>query len=64
MDFHIDSILNESVRENVKPITDFTQSELTEGAPVNEKTELRILHDRDNLYIFFPVAPCICGYSY
>lgn len=47
----LDGYLNESVWKNVEPVTDFTQRELTEGAPVSEKTELRILHDRDNLYI-------------
>ena len=47
----LDGVLDESVWKNVEPITDFTQRELTEGAPVSEKTELRILHDRDNLYI-------------
>ena len=47
----LDGVLDESVWKNVEPVTDFTQRELTEGAPVSEKTELRILHDRDNLYI-------------
>lgn len=47
----LDGLLNESVWENVEPVTGFTQRELTEGAPATEKTEVRILHDRDKLYI-------------
>ncbi len=34
----LDGYLNESVWKNVEPVTDFTQRELTEGAPVSEKT--------------------------
>jgi len=46
-----DGLLNESIWEKAEPITDFTQRELTEGAPATEKTEVRILYDEDNLYI-------------
>ena len=47
----LDGLLNESVWKKIEPITGFTQRELTEGAPATEKTEVRILYDRDKLYI-------------
>ena len=47
----LDGFLNEPAWEAIEPITDFIQRELIEGAPVSERTELRIMHDRDNLYI-------------
>ncbi len=47
----LDGILDEEAWKTVEPVTDFTQRELTEGAPATEQTELRIMHDRNNLYI-------------
>ncbi|MBA7565410.1 hypothetical protein ES708_07093 [subsurface metagenome] len=47
----LDGFLSDSVWESVKPITDFTQRELSEGNPPTEKTEVRIAYDEENLYI-------------
>jgi len=48
---NLDGLLNETDWKNVKPVSDFTQRELKEGAAPTEKTEVRILYDEDNLYI-------------
>ena len=47
----IDGILNEPVWEKAVPVSDFTQRELNEGEKATEKTEVRIVYDKDNLYI-------------
>ena len=47
----LDGLLNETDWQNVKPVSDFTQRELNEGAAPTEKTEVRILYDEENLYI-------------
>jgi len=47
----IDGILNETDWNTAEIATDFTQRELTEGAPATEKTEVRILYDTEYLYI-------------
>ncbi len=49
----IDGILNEPAWQKANKISNFTQRELTEGAPATEKTEVAILYDENNLYIGF-----------
>lgn len=48
---HLDGSLSEKAWESAEVISDFTQRELTEGAPPTEKTEVRIIQNGDNLYI-------------
>jgi len=47
----IDGRLNDPAWLNVPPITGFIQRELHEGAPVTERTEVRILTDGQALYV-------------
>ncbi len=47
----LDGVLHERVWRSAEPVTDFTQRELNEGEPPTERTEVRVLYDRDNLYI-------------
>ena len=49
----LDGRLDESAWQNAQVIDDFTQRELTEGAPASEKTEVRFMFDDDNLYVGF-----------
>ena len=49
----LDGILNEPAWQKAPKISNFTQRELTEGAPATEKTEVAILYDDNNLYIGF-----------
>ena len=48
---HLDGLLEESAWNEALPATGFIQKELVEGDPATEKTEVRILYDRDNVYI-------------
>src|SRR5256885_8854524 len=47
----IDGRLNDPAWQDVPPITGFIQRELHEGAPVTERTEVRILTDGEALYV-------------
>ncbi len=51
VDMRIDGYLGEEVWEMAEPVTDFTQQEPVEGGVPSERTEIRILFDRDALYI-------------
>ncbi len=48
-----DGRLDEPVWRTIPPITDFVQTQPTEGAPVSERTEVRIFYDDNNLYFGF-----------
>ncbi len=55
----IDGLLTESVYQK-PPITDFTQKDPNEGAPITEKTEVWVSYDQDNIYFsgrFFDSKP-------
>src|SRR2546427_7439759 len=47
----IDGRLNDPAWRDVPPITGFIQRELHEGAPVTERTEVRIISDGHALYV-------------
>ena len=47
----IDGKLDESSWQRIQPVTDFIQQDPANGQPASERTELRVLFDRDNLYI-------------
>ena len=47
----IDGELHEPAWQTAEPATDFIQRDPTEGASASERTEVRVLFDRDNLYI-------------
>ncbi len=47
----IDGRLDDSVWQTAEPLTGFVQRELREGAPVTERTEVRLLTDGQALYI-------------
>ena len=47
----IDGFVDEEAWELAEPITDFRQQDPVEGAQPSERTEIRILYDRDALYI-------------
>jgi len=47
----IDGVLDERVWEDAAPLTDFVQSEPTQGEPASEPTEVRILFDNQMLYV-------------
>ncbi len=47
----LDGALTEKAWEAAEPVSDFTQRELTEGAQPTERTEVRVIHNGDNLYI-------------
>ena len=56
----IDGNLDEAAWARAIPVTDFTQQDPVEGGIPSERTEIRILHDRDALYIgatFFDSDP-------
>jgi hypothetical protein len=55
---NIDGNLIESAWNAAVPIIDFTQRELNEGQKATEKTELKILYDKNNIYIG-PVFPIL-----
>ncbi len=48
-----DGKMDEPVWRTIDPITDFVQTQPTEGAPVSERTEVRVFYDDDNLYFGF-----------
>jgi len=47
----VDGRVNESVWQTVQPYGNFTQQDPIEGAPASEKTEVRVLVGKGNLYI-------------
>ena len=47
----IDGRVNESVWSKGTPFSSFVQQEPSEGAPATERTEIRFLLDRQNLYV-------------
>jgi len=47
----IDGRVNEAVWETVQPYTNFTQQDPIEGAPASERTEVRVMAGKGNLYI-------------
>ncbi len=50
---HLDGKLDEPVWKTLPPLTDFLQTQPTEGAPVSERTEARIFYDDTNIYFGF-----------
>jgi hypothetical protein len=44
-------VIDDPAWQKVVPITDFVQQQPTQGAPVSEKTEVRIAFDKENLYL-------------
>jgi len=46
----LDGILDEPVWAQVEPATDFVQREPFEGEPATERTEIRVLYDREAIY--------------
>lgn len=50
-DFDLDGRLEESIYEQLKPLTDFTQQIPEEGEPGSERTEAWVFFDDDNIYI-------------
>ncbi|MEX2584541.1 MAG: DUF5916 domain-containing protein [Gemmatimonadota bacterium] len=56
----VDGLLDEAIWSTSRPITGFTQIEPEEGAPVSERTEVRIAYDEEAIYIgamFFDPEP-------
>ncbi len=49
----LDGRMDEPAWQRATPITDFYQRERNEGLPATERTEVRVLYDRTNLYIGF-----------
>src|SRR5690349_1586436 len=47
----IDGRLDDDVWQGIEPLAGFVQRELQEGAPVTERTEVRILTDGEALYV-------------
>jgi len=47
----IDGRVNDAIWETVPPYTDFTQQDPAEGAPATERTEVRLVVGRGNVYI-------------
>lgn len=47
----IDGRLDEEVWQLAEPMTGFTQQDPIEGAPATEPTEVRVLYDRQTLYV-------------
>lgn len=47
----IDGILSEAIWQQATPVTHFIQGEPVEGAPAEEQTEVRVLFDKDALYV-------------
>ena len=50
-DVVIDGKLDETAWQAAQPLTQFRQTQPTEGAPASQRTEVRILYDQDALYI-------------
>ncbi|MCC7417557.1 MAG: carbohydrate binding family 9 domain-containing protein [Acidobacteria bacterium] len=49
----VDGVLDEPFWERLPPVTGFVQREPVEGAPVSERTEVRVAYDDRNLYFGF-----------
>ena len=49
----IDGKLDEPIWATIEPITNFTQTQPNEGAPVSHRTEARIFYDENNIYCGF-----------
>ena len=47
----IDGRVDDAVWQGVKPYTDFIQQDPTEGAPASERTEVRLIVGRGNVYV-------------
>ena len=47
----IDGRVNEAIWQGVQPISSFTQQDPIEGAPASEKTEVRVLVGKGNVYV-------------
>ena len=47
----IDGLLNEPEWKMVLPAKDFIQLDPIQGSPATEKTEVYVIHDKENLYI-------------
>jgi hypothetical protein len=47
----IDGRVNDAVWQSVQPISTFTQQDPIEGAPASEKTEVRIIVGKGNVYV-------------
>ena len=47
----IDGVLDEAAWDAAEPATDFVQKDPSEGKPSSERTVVRVLYDRTNLYI-------------
>ena len=47
----LDGVIDDEAWRNVQPFADFTQQDPVEGAPATERTEVRVLLGRGNLYI-------------
>lgn len=47
----IDGVVDDEVWNSVSPFTTFIQQEPNEGEPATERTEIRFLLDRQNLYV-------------
>lgn len=52
-DIRIDGRLDESEWQTAASVSDFTQREPSEGQPVSERTEVKLMYDEANLYIAF-----------
>lgn len=49
----VDGKLDEPVWQTIEPISNFTQTQPNEGAPVSRRTEVRIFYDDNNIYFGF-----------
>ncbi len=47
----IDGLVNEAVWQTVQPYANFTQQDPSEGAPASEKTEVRMVVGKGNVYV-------------
>jgi hypothetical protein len=47
----IDGRVNEAIWQSVQPISGFTQQDPIEGAPASEKTEVRVIVGKGNVYV-------------
>src|SRR5437867_10312149 len=47
----IDGVLDERVWQEAIPVSEFVQSEPSEGQPPSERTEVRVLYDDQAIYI-------------
>jgi hypothetical protein len=50
---HVDGKLDEPVWKTIEPITNFTQTQPEEGAPVSQRTEAYVFYDERNIYFGF-----------